>query len=146
MEIFTSYFGRLAQLNQAGIMPIGIALWPPRWYHGLHYQVIAPKRYMMKDDVTTEQYIRMYKRDVLGVLRPENVIRDIERISNGKDAALLCYEKPGEFCHRRLFAEWMLQRTGLEIPEWEPGIVVRPGPKIEPQPTFEEPGLFDGLI
>ncbi len=146
MEIYTSYFGRQGQLKQAGIIPIGIALWPPKWFQGLHYQVIAPRRYMMKNEVTIEQYIQMYKHDVLGMLKPENVLRDIERLSGGKDVALLCYEKPGDFCHRRLFADWMLEQTGLEIPEWEPGIGKKPEPKIEPQPVIEEPSLFDGLM
>ena len=32
---------------------------------------------------------------------------------------LLCYEKPGEFCHRRILAEWVEGKTGFIIPEWK---------------------------
>ena len=38
----------------------------------------------------------------------------------GKDLVLCCYEdvrKPGEWCHRLLFAEWWQQKTGQIIPE-----------------------------
>ena len=147
MEIYTSYFARQAKLKEAGIVPIGIAIWPPRFYQGLSYQVLAPRRYMMADNVTREQYIEMYFRDVVGKLSPEKVISDIERLSGGKDAALLCYEKPGDFCHRRLFAEWMLKSTGLDIKEWDPD-----QKKIEKQvvrqmdPIIEEPELFGDLF
>lgn len=148
MEIYTSYFARQGKLREAGIVPIGIALWPPKFFQGLHLQYLAPKRYMMKDEVTREQYIQMYYRDVVGHLNPAQVIADIERMSQGKDAALLCYEKPGDFCHRRLFADWMLRETGLEIKEWEPS-----QKQIEEQvakqmqtPVLEEPSLFDGLF
>jgi hypothetical protein len=32
----------------------------------------------------------------------------------------LCYEPVGQFCHRRLAAEWLEQRLGLIVPELEP--------------------------
>lgn len=37
----------------------------------------------------------------------------------GPDVVLLCYEKPGQFCHRRLVAEWFEQELGLVVPELE---------------------------
>ena len=30
---------------------------------------------------------------------------------------LLCWCLPGEFCHRRVWADWYLQKTGREILE-----------------------------
>ena len=35
----------------------------------------------------------------------------------GEDASLLCYEKPGDFCHRRIVAEWLEKGTGVVVPE-----------------------------
>ena len=43
-----------------------------------------------------------------------------EYLNEGKDVVLCCYEdvrKPGEWCHRLVFAEWWLQRTGEMIEE-----------------------------
>lgn len=37
--------------------------------------------------------------------------------SLGQDAILLCWEAPGEFCHRRVVAEWIERETGLVVPE-----------------------------
>ena len=35
-----------------------------------------------------------------------------------RDIALVCYEKPEEFCHRHLVADW-LRKYGHDIKEWE---------------------------
>ena len=32
--------------------------------------------------------------------------------------ALICYEKPTDFCHRHLVADW-LNKNGIECEEWE---------------------------
>ena len=106
MNFYTSYFARERALKEAGLVTIGISIWPPKFYGGMHYQKLAPKAYMMKREITDEEYTVMYRRDVLGRLRPEVVIREIEELTRGRDAALLCFEKPGEFCHRRLMYAW----------------------------------------
>lgn len=142
MKIYTSYFAKEKKLKENGIVPIGISIWPPKFYFGAHLKYLAPKRYMMSDNVTREQYTQMYFRDVLGVLNPERVIADIERISNGKDVALLCYEKPEDFCHRHLFAQWITEQTGVEVNEW--GVVKNEA--VDGRNTVEELSLFDGLL
>lgn len=53
---------------------------------------------------------------------------------------LCCYEDvriPDEWCHRQLFAEWWLDKTGTAIPELkdESPIKVKPAPK--PKVTAE---------
>lgn len=147
MQIFTSYFGRKAMLERAGIVPICIALWKPRWYEGISYLPVAPKAFMLKDEnQTQEQYIERYNRLVLGTLRVENVVRDIERLSGGRDAALLCYEKPGDFCHRHLLAKWITEESGVEVKEWmtdEESKAEELRKKKEAEPKIEEPSLFD---
>lgn len=119
MKIYTSYYGNISALNKAGIMPISIARWTPRWCTGiLTYKDVAPKPYMLNDELTEEEYIVLYTTDVLGKLNASDVIEKISRMTNGNDCALLCYEKPGDFCHRHLLAEWLEQNTGIEITEF----------------------------
>lgn len=38
------------------------------------------------------------------------------KLSGGKDIALICYEKPTDFCHRHLVAEW-LTTNGIKCDE-----------------------------
>jgi len=75
---------------------------------------------MLDDKWTDEEYIKMYREDVLSRVDIDTLREDIKRLSeNGtKDVALLCYEKPGDFCHRHIFAEWMKEQTGYEIKEF----------------------------
>ena len=56
--------------------------------------------------------------DHIGVARIEAQLKKYRVM--GKDIVLCCYEdvrKPGEWCHRQVFASWWLKRTGEAIPE-----------------------------
>ena len=39
----------------------------------------------------------------------------------GERLVFLCFEKPGEHCHRRTWAEWWTERTGQPVPELKRG-------------------------
>ncbi len=75
---------------------------------------------MVKGDITQERYVELYNREILGRLRVEDVVREIETLSEDRDAALLCYEKPGDFCHRHLLADWLTRESGLVVEEFDP--------------------------
>lgn len=143
MRIFTSYFGRTALLQRSGIVPIGIALWLPRWYSGKSMKSVDPTAYMVKGDITQDRYVELYNKEILGKLRVEEVVYEIERLSGGKDAALLCYEKPGDFCHRHLLADWLTRESGLVVEEFdqEKHSTAQPQPETVSK-ADNEPTLF----
>lgn len=143
MRIFTSFFGRTAQLQRSGIVPIGIALWLPRWYSGKSMRSVVPTAYMVKGDITQERYVELYNREILGRLRVEDVVSEIETLSEGRDVALLCYEKPGDFCHRHLLADWLTRESGLVVEEFDPEkhSVVQAQPEAASK-ADNEPTLF----
>lgn len=120
MNIYTSYFGNIRKLEKAGVIPVGISLGRNKYISCQYLQYLAPKRYMLDDKWTDEEYIEMYKKDVLSKVDINILREDIRIISrNGtRDVALLCYEKPTDFCHRHIFSEWMLEQTGYEIKEF----------------------------
>lgn len=120
MDVYTSYFAMKSNLEKYGITPVSIALWKPKWYEGLEYKKIAPKAFMLRGEYSQEEYEVFYERFVLEKLEVNEVLDDLERLGDGKDIALLCYEKPGDFCHRHLFADWVLKKTGWEISEFSP--------------------------
>jgi len=72
--------------------------------------------------MTNGEYRAAYQ-EILDRLDPRKVYQEL-----GEDAILLCWEKPGEFCHRRLVAEWLERELGVEVPEY-----------AEPE---KHPGLF----
>lgn len=116
MKIYTSYFEKLNKLPK-DIVPISIAGKAPDWYDGIQYKRLAPKWSFFqewKKNGDNDFYIKHFNEEVLDWLNPNSVYEALWSLSKGKDCVLLCYEPPGEFCHRHLVAEW-LNRNVKEI-------------------------------
>ncbi|WP_156181066.1 DUF488 family protein, N3 subclade [Desulfovibrio sp. TomC] len=114
--ITTSYFAREKNIPN----PVCIAQVKPSWSKSKEYKKLAPPwnlvgRYK-KGTVSTQQYTQEYSFFVLSRLNPVEVLNEIKSLF-GDDASLLCYEKPGDFCHRRIVAEWLEKGTGEVVPE-----------------------------
>lgn len=109
----TSYFANKA----SGYDPqaVSIARWPPRWWgKRRRYIALAPSADLLKRakaGMPWPEYVAEYKRDVLARLDPAKVYSDLS------DSILLCWERPGEDCHRRLVAEWIESSLGVKVPE-----------------------------
>jgi len=111
--MFTSYFGNVRKSLQ-GQNVVAIAQGIPKWYTGKRYMPLAPSWALIR--LTDEaEYCRGYAQ-VLAKLDARGVYEFL-----GGDAILLCWEKPGEFCHRRLVAEWLQLHLGITVPEWGQG-------------------------
>lgn len=120
--IYTSYFANLRKLPE-NIIPISICGKAPDWYKGLQYKKLAPKYDFFikwKENHDNDYYIKCYKEQVLNKLNVEDVIFDLVGIldvNEDIDIALLCYEKPGDFCHRHLVSNW-LNENGYTCEEY----------------------------
>ena len=111
--MYTSYFSKSAKHPNA----VSIAGKAPHWYTGRQYKILAPKYHFFKKykiDGDKLSYTQSFYNEVLNKLDPQKVLQDL-----GPHAILLCYEKPGDFCHRRLVADWILDKIGITIPELE---------------------------
>jgi len=115
MRIYTSYFGNLKKLQDAGIATIGIARFPPKHFYGTSLLSLAPKSNMLQ--MAEQQYREEFKK-ILASLNPHTIYQRIQEISEGKDVALLCFEKPNEFCHRKMVAHWLIKNLGIEVTEY----------------------------
>ena len=114
MKIYTSYYGNVKKLTALGLRPIGITLYPPKFLpHVPNYQDLAPTFNIFKKE--EEEYTKLFNQK-LKLLPIRKVIQDLESWGNVKPICLCCYEKPGEFCHRHLVADW-LRKHGLEVEE-----------------------------
>jgi hypothetical protein len=107
----TSYFAKSAMHSRA----VSIAGRAPKDFSGREYKVLAPNYWFFqkyKLDGDFDFYTEHYQAEVLDLLYPEEVLRDL-----GEDAVLLCWEKPGEPCHRHLVAKWFKEKLGIEVME-----------------------------
>lgn len=105
----TSYFAKYRRVTG-----VNIAMKPPQGFAGPSYPALFPKWSFLKkykEDGNEADYAREYHAQVLGKLDPQKVYDDL------KDATLLCWERSGEFCHRRLAAEWLEKALGITVPE-----------------------------
>ena len=118
--IYTSYFAKLKSLPE-NIIPISICGKAPDWYNGLQYKKLAPKyEFFMKwkENHNNDYYIKCFNEQVLNKLDPMRVYQELCSLAKSDEFALICYEKPSDFCHRHLVSEWLKER-GFDIEEWD---------------------------
>ena len=123
--IYTSYFAKLRSLPE-NVIPISICGKAPDWYKGLQYKKLAPKYdFFMKwkENHDNDYYIKCFNEQVLSKLNAYSVIMDLKHLCGKSlwddiDICLICYEKPSDFCHRHLVADW-LNKNGFRCEEWK---------------------------
>ena len=86
----------------------------------LHEQVreLMPRGLLkLEGDVFRKAYIAQLDKLDLDALRAQ--FEAIQKRHDGKRPVLLCFEDvhAGEFCHRRVFADWWKERTGRLVRE-----------------------------
>lgn len=121
--IYTTYFAKLKSLPK-DIIPISICGKAPAGYNGPSYRAVAPKYdFFMQWKATgdNDYYIKCFNEQVLSQLNPARVVAELYH-TIGKppcscDIALVCYEKPTDFCHRHLVADWLTEH-GYECKEF----------------------------
>lgn len=134
--LYTTYFANIKNLPPNTI-PVSICGKAPQGWNGLEYRKLAPKWSFFsvwKETKDNDYYIEHFNKEVL---EPLNIIRVTtelqvllpyeirEQMQNAVwnddkfHLALVCYEKPDDFCHRHLVAEW-LSRHGFPCTEWKP--------------------------
>ena len=120
--IYTSYFAKLSKLP-SNITPIAICGKSPEWYKGIQYKKLAPKWSFFsvwKQTHDNEYYIKHFNEEVLNTLNVETVIKELYSLAGknqDNDIVLICYEKPGDFCHRHLVADWLTSH-GYPVEEY----------------------------
>ena len=118
--IYTTYFANLRHLPTT-VTPIAICGGVPKFYTGLTYKKLAPKYSFFsvwKETHDNDYYIENFNKLVLNALNPKDVVNELLSMSPTTDIALVCYEKPSDFCHRHLVADW-LRQAGYECKEFE---------------------------
>jgi len=100
--------------------PIGISRGVPRGRSGYRrYIALNPLRRGFH--AAREVFTNIYNEEVLGVLQPELVVKDLLAIAGDRTPALLCWEPPepsAKWCHRSLVSIWLYEKLGLEVPEF----------------------------
>jgi len=110
----TGYFAKLKDYKY----PISICGKAPDFYTGPQLKILAPKYWFFKEFKDPKSphyqdvdfYIVNYITEVLALLDINDVVNKIQQIYPDApldEITLVCYEKPGDFCHRHIVAEWL---------------------------------------
>lgn len=151
-----SIFSRSQSLMMQGIIPrregVSISLYPPRDWKGKEYPRLAPSKKLLNDyknkKLGIPDYCRIYREETLASLDPEVVVRDLQQM--GSEIILLCYEPPGDFCHREIVADWLTHTLKRHVPELvrpdfvprrirESWIALTPKKVVKPDPDPDPP-------
>jgi len=114
--VSTSYFANLRNIEH----PVSVSRYQPAWYEGPRVTMLAPSPALLSaykaGGMSESEYTSIYTEETLDRFDQGQLYNWI--ISKYSDSAtLLCYERPGQFCHRRLLASWLETRLGIVVPE-----------------------------
>ena len=81
------------------------------------YRKLSPGPWF--NSVEVEEYYHRYRREVLGLLDPRAVARELTEMAQGGIPVMLCFEKVDgkSWCHRAMAAEWLAEALGRPVPE-----------------------------
>lgn len=113
-KLYTSNYAR----QGSNPLSVGTSCVMPKWYTGMTNSIVAPtwdlvRRYKQKE-INSDEYSAEYL--LLLESRNFDAQQFVDKLPDG--AMLLCYEPPGEFCHRRLLAKWIDVFTDTKAEEW----------------------------
>lgn len=129
MKIYTSYFAQLNHLIEDNIYPISIARYSPAFFTYPEWKSVAPSKsilFQIKNSAHTETdkqiYTERYIKEILEIYQnPLYLIQELYNLvpDNVDKVALLCYEKPSDFCHRHILSKWLNEKiSDLNITEY----------------------------
>ena len=125
--IYTSYYSnRELMFAPAQLRLVGISNSVPKWFAGEVFKELAPSWEMIHME-DKKEYERLYRSQVLAKLYPCEVMRTLD------NSILLCWERPGPFCHRHIVAEWLEKATGKPVQEFRS----KYSPEQDAQLTFD---------
>lgn len=123
--LYTSYFAKGSKGWKDNVIPVAICRYPPKGFNGVHYFKLAPSHKLLmewKSDPRNDDYFgtkrKQYDDEVLSKLDPKEVMHELQRLwpygppiweDKYHHVVLLCYEKPGDFCHRHFVAQWLTE-------------------------------------
>jgi len=116
--LYTTYFAKLRSLPE-NVVPIAICGKSPDWYTGLQYKKLAPKWGFFSEWKKTRDnhyYVQCFNEQVLAGLDAQQIYDELVKLAGTTEIALVCYEKPEDFCHRHLVRNWFME-AGYKIKE-----------------------------
>ena len=110
-KIYTGYFAGIRNYP-SGVLIIGITRFKPEYFKGINLESLAPSANLLRQYKNKEIDNFIFKQKYIQEIEDrgfvaKSVRQILEEIAGNRDIILCCYEKPSEFCHRHILAEWL---------------------------------------
>ena len=125
MRFYTSYFANVRKLPKSCIK-LSIARKTPDGFDGFKLPDFMPSWDLLKkwrETGDNDYYVNQYKKEVLDNMDIISMINFFDLmlkhkgLSKNTPIVFICYEKPENFCHRHLVAEYFT-KNGYECTEY----------------------------
>ena len=81
---------------------------------------------LISEDEAGRRYRNLLDSKERHILRSLGDIRRRAAALGREDVVFLCHEKPGRFCHRHVFADWLGEKAGEPVKEYKTPASVEP--------------------
>ena len=109
--MYTGYFAKLKCYSNNDLIPVSISSIAPKWYYKGEYKILAPWpkliRAYKRKEITKEDYIIQFNKYLYNLDQEQILIQLNDIFGDLNKIILICYEKPDDFCHRHLVANWL---------------------------------------
>lgn len=124
IALATSNYAARDLIVASGMVPVGISIGQPKFplgYTCVYVRRLAP--WGLREVSDEHEFTARYSErlDALGIVPVLTRFREISAEHDGRGLVLLCFERAGQFCHRRVLAHWIEQQTGAHVPELKGG-------------------------
>lgn len=121
MNIYTSNFASAHRFDKSRFCLVSISRFAPSSWKGYQCRSLGPSYCLLQafksGAIDEAGYTDCYFQYLEGIgVRSDFQV--MAKWAQGRDIVLLCYEKAGAFCHRRLLAQWVLENYGYDIKEF----------------------------
>jgi hypothetical protein len=121
----TARYRAVERIQESGLLPVGISVGVPSVPYELAGVIGPLAPHGLRELVGRETFEQAYLRrlDSFGAEAIAQLFSAFVDASGADGLVLLCFEdlrEPGSWCHRRTFAAWWEERTGVQTPDLEP--------------------------
>ena len=116
-RIYTGYYGKRLEYNA---IKVAVSRTLPIGWMNLVYQSLSPSNKLLnqyrENLINRDEFKELYLKEI-NRLDKKEVYEYFNELLKYDNVVLLCYEKPYQFCHRHILAEWLKEQFNWDVQE-----------------------------
>lgn len=124
----TSYYAKFSKLSEEEkrkYYVVSISRYSPKWFNGIDekceylYPHADDLKKIKNKEMSEEEFIDNYISHLDNEVYMDRLIEYFynKEIISEKEVVFICYEKPSDFCHRKILSQYVYDKFRIEIEE-----------------------------